>query len=84
MYGCDLHNICEKADAWAKLFETAEYLASVVEHNCCSEIDVFVELLIALDYHGHASDLMDAHIEADSCRDRHPTADQVILEPATA
>ncbi|SLA81928.1 Uncharacterised protein [Mycobacteroides abscessus subsp. abscessus] len=66
------------------MFETAEYLASVVEHNCCSEIDVFVELLIALDYHGHASDLMDAHIEADSCRERHPTADQVILEPATA
>ncbi|MFF9214793.1 hypothetical protein, partial [Streptomyces sp. NPDC014791] len=60
MYGYDLHNICEKADAWAKLFETAEYLDSVVEHNCCSEIDVFVELLIALDYHGHASALMDA------------------------
>ncbi|MDZ7910904.1 MAG: hypothetical protein U5O16_03585 [Rhodococcus sp. (in: high G+C Gram-positive bacteria)] len=84
MYGYDLHNICEKADAWAKLFETAEYLDSVVAHNCCSEIDVFIELLIALDYHGHASDLMDAHIEADNCRDRHPAADQVILEPATA
>ncbi len=84
MYGYDLHNICEKADAWAKLFETAEYLDSVVEHNCCSEIDVFVELLIALDYHGHASALMDAHIEPIAAETVTPTADQVILEPATA
>lgn len=68
----DLHNICESADNWAKLFETAEHLGSVFAHNCCSEIDVFVELLIALDYHGHASDLMDAHIEADNCETATP------------
>ncbi|WP_182262069.1 hypothetical protein [Rhodococcus sp. UFZ-B548] len=79
----DLHHICESADAWAKLFETPEYLESVVAHNCCSEVDTYVALLIALDYHGHAADLMDQHIEADSCRDRHPNADQVILKPAT-
>ncbi|MDV8009443.1 hypothetical protein [Rhodococcus sp. IEGM 1318] len=71
MYGYDLHRIFAKADAWAKLFEAVEYLESVVERDCCSEIDVSVELLIALGYHGHAAALMDAHIEADSCGPRH-------------
>ncbi|ANQ75697.1 hypothetical protein AS032_31130 [Rhodococcus qingshengii] len=38
------------ADSDTQHSKTAEYLASVVEHNCCVQIDVFVDLLIALDY----------------------------------
>ncbi|OYD61254.1 hypothetical protein [Rhodococcus sp. OK302] len=79
----DLHHICEKADAWAKLFETPEYTESVATHSTCGEVDRIVDLLIVLDYHGHAAALMDQHIVADSCRDRHPNADQVTGALAT-
>ncbi|NMM91864.1 hypothetical protein B2J88_47600 [Rhodococcus sp. SRB_17] len=79
----DLHHICESADAWATLFETPEYIESVATHSSCGEVDRNVDLLISLDYHGHAAALMDQHIEADSCRDRHPNANQVTGAPAT-
>lgn len=67
----DLHRICESADSWGKLFNSPDYFECVVRQSNCAEIDIYANLLEALDFHNLAAELMGRHLDSDGCEPNH-------------
>lgn len=69
----DIVTICEAADQVAQLFAAGKFGSALAAHASCEEIDRFVALLVAVDFHHPAEDLLVTHMKADGCADVHTT-----------
>jgi hypothetical protein len=67
----DIVTICEAADQVAQLFAAGKFGSELAVHASCEEIDRFVALMVAVDLHHPAEDLLVTHMKADGCTDVH-------------
>ncbi|QTJ71286.1 hypothetical protein HYG77_38225 (plasmid) [Rhodococcus sp. ZPP] len=72
----DVVKICETTDRVAELFSDGEFGEAIATHCTCSEVDRFVELLLATGNHDRAEHLLVTHIKADRCADVHTSLHQ--------